>query len=1437
MRITNLLFLLQLSFWVSLASPLSAQIAFEAFSPVIGTTTCPNSDENFNQNVFNNLPPGVDFSGFTRVNVSCTAAGSHYRSSGYTSQSLTEALADEKYVVWSFDTQAGTTLVLEEISLRHERSNAGAENGAIFYSINQAPFQQVGQDFVINTSNGRVELVFDSPVEIPANGSIVFRMYAWRTSVSGTGNVRIKGGESYGDATGIKGSYTAVAPTLVLSTPSVVGLNYTLGEGPSTSQSYTLEGFNLPGTGNIAVSAPTSFEISLDDMVYSSDLQIPFSEGTLDPQPTTLYVRLAADLALGSYSGEIIHSGGNAAPIALSVEGQVGNAPGWQITAQDQAFVLDFDSNIEGVHGESFGANTLLAASPAQPGQLDLASWDYFVDGTENQAGFAPSSFPGSFPAGNGLNEGGDLATGINAVEIPASSQGSGRAFAVQPTGGHWTAGNLTLKAQNKTGQTLQSFTIAYDGYYFNDRDRSNLLYFLYSTDNLTYTRVPALDLISPGPADANPAWVNQKLSAFVSDLSIPDQSFFYLRWASEDVSGSGQRDEFALDNIELKVNPSLEGEFYYKGSGALTQLSSWGTEPDGSGNAPLSFALDNQIFHIVNAPVVELNQPWILGNNNILQLGDGLQTIEWVVNAPCLATVNVYNQATLTFSTLQPDLNINLLEEQSTVQYLQEEPFTIPVRTYGNLVIGNGPKSWQNADYTLLGSLEYRSMELTTLGEDTRIFYAGDLLLTPPVSYAGTFRPSYRTTGNGHQTLTTQGETLEAYNFYAQGKTAGSYTFAPGNASLKALNNLRLDFSGSALFEDGGNTLIYGDDLEIAGGNANYNLTGTLRLEGFSGSHDFDLVEVPLNHLEIVLSGDSRARMNRNTATLIEVQGNFLYQASLGSDPMPMGSVELRIGGDFTDLSEADRINEQNSKVVFMGETLQTVQATTPLGLNNLVLDNPNHVTLASTLILAGDLEFLQGKIQLNDFNLRVEGNLLNPSDTRYVQTNGQGFLDYTLEEETLLPLGNESYNPLVLSSAEVLNLQAKAKDEIVESGNSGMPLTERVVLRSWELKSEEDLSFTTVTLQWAQSEESDDFDRTRAYVSYYAEGAWNTTDGQEAQGDNPYTLSRNSIPSSPDELPLGESLFLGVFSLIPCDLEASIVSDPNTLCQGESAELTAVSNGSFDVVEYLWSTGATLSTLSVEPLQSTLYQVTLTDALGCQSEASFLLEVNPALTLSLSSTSTSCGLNNGSISASASPGNSFTYQWSNGQSTADIDNLAPGIYALTATNDLGCSATAEASIDASQALSITLIPTSTSCGLDNGSITASASPGNSFTYQWSNGQTTADIDNLAPAPTRLPPPTIWVAAPRQRPASQAPRPLSISLIPTSTSCGLDNGSITASASPGNSFTYQGPMGKARLTLTTWPPAPTRLPPPTIWVAAPRQRPPSQAPWPYPSP
>jgi hypothetical protein len=41
-----------------------------------------------------------------------------------------------------------------------------------------------------------------------------------------------------------------------------------------------------------------------------------------------------------------------------------------------------------------------------------------------------------------------------------------------------------------------------------------------------------------------------------LTGLSIPNNGFFYLRWNGTDVSGSGSRDEFALDDISITAVP-----------------------------------------------------------------------------------------------------------------------------------------------------------------------------------------------------------------------------------------------------------------------------------------------------------------------------------------------------------------------------------------------------------------------------------------------------------------------------------------------------------------------------------------------------------------------------------------------------------------------------------------------------------------------------------------------------------------------------------------------------------------------------------------------------------------------------------------------------------------------------------------------------------------
>ena len=122
-------------------------------------------------------------------------------------------------------------------------------------------------------------------------------------------------------------------PTLTAAPSTINGLDYMVDNGPSSSQSYTLTGANLEGQGNITVTAPEGFEISLDDEDFGETLSVPFADGVVTNQPVTIYVRLMEGLEVGPYTGTIDHEGGNASE-EVSVAGTV--------HGEDEPFILAY---------------------------------------------------------------------------------------------------------------------------------------------------------------------------------------------------------------------------------------------------------------------------------------------------------------------------------------------------------------------------------------------------------------------------------------------------------------------------------------------------------------------------------------------------------------------------------------------------------------------------------------------------------------------------------------------------------------------------------------------------------------------------------------------------------------------------------------------------------------------------------------------------------------------------------------------------------------------------------------------------------------------------------------------------------------------------------------------------------------------------------------
>jgi len=219
------------------------------------------------------------------------------------------------------------------------------------------------------------------------------------------------------------------------------------------------------------------------------------------------------------------------------------------LSALGTTTTIDFSTTVTGVNNGLFDAQAPTGDVSPATGQLDYDAWDFLDDASATNAANSAATFPGTMPDGGGIAVGGSLNSGINAVDINGT-----RAFGVQPTGSHWTSGNLTLRAQNSTGGAVSQLDMSYSVFIFNDADRANSvrLYYSLTAEANSWVEIPSAAVTSPAALDAAPAWVESPVTCTVGGISIDAGDYIYLRWVGDDVSGSGTRDEFAFSNIGL---------------------------------------------------------------------------------------------------------------------------------------------------------------------------------------------------------------------------------------------------------------------------------------------------------------------------------------------------------------------------------------------------------------------------------------------------------------------------------------------------------------------------------------------------------------------------------------------------------------------------------------------------------------------------------------------------------------------------------------------------------------------------------------------------------------------------------------------------------------------------------------------------------------------
>src|ERR1035437_4565981 len=192
---------------------------------------------------------------------------------------------------------------------------------------------------------------------------------------------------------------------------------------------------------------------------------------------------------------------------------------------------------------------------------------------------------------------------------------------------------------------------------------------------------------------------------------------------------------------------------------------------------------------------------------------------------------------------------------------------------------------------------------------------------------------------------------------------------------------------------------------------------------------------------------------------------------------------------------------------------------------------------------------------------------------------------------------------------------------------------------------------------------------------------------------------------------------------------IPAITAGGPTTFCAGGSVTLTSSAGTS-----YLWSNGATTSSITVTVSGS--YTVQVKNVSGCQSlpSSATSVTVNPlptTPTITASGPTTFCA--GGGVTLTPSAGTN--YLWSNGETTQSINITISGSYTVKVTNGSGCqSAASVATIVIVNALPIipTIIAGGPTTFCIGGSVTLTASAGT--TYLWSNGASTSSINVSTP-------------------------------------------------------------------------------------------------------
>ena len=190
------------------------------------------------------------------------------------------------------------------------------------------------------------------------------------------------------------------------------------------------------------------------------------------------------------------------------------------------------------------------------------------------------------------------------------------------------------------------------------------------------------------------------------------------------------------------------------------------------------------------------------------------------------------------------------------------------------------------------------------------------------------------------------------------------------------------------------------------------------------------------------------------------------------------------------------------------------------------------------------------------------------------------------------------------------------------------------------------------------------------------------------------------------------------------------------NNCFGGSTGNISLNVSGATPPYIYAWTPNVSSSNIGSGLINGN-YTIVVTDSNGCTSIANATVTSPTALIFNASITNSTCQLPNANINVNPAGATSgYTYNWSNGISSSNNQNILSGVYTLTVTDNLGCISDTTINITSTSIPALTIAGNDSICNGNSVTLTANVNNGTSpFIYNWNPISANASTATFTPA------------------------------------------------------------------------------------------------------